>query len=458
MLRTDRRPERGTVGGMSSFLDIAAEVAMPWRSLRALLAAGVVLWCWLPRKARRQSQLKALGPLLLGGRAPEMRELMARMPILKEAETAPLFLSSPVLQLLIFTVQQLLQERAAPKRYSFEDETVEVDLPDLDVADGSPSPLQDDGSGARSPDSLDSVMLSWLKPSMVLPDDAPVVLITPGLNCNKESVPGTSVYDTLLSRPCRVATYHKRSMGGPLSAPIFHLFGHPSDFQAAIERVAQTWPRAPIHVVGYSSGNGLAGSHAALYGHSPHPNIRSYCLLVGGADYNTAFAPERTNMWSNVLLDYGLLYFTKERVLRRNQKVLSEADPVGFEKALSSRTMQGLYDHCMRHFCGFSKDRAEEAEARLNPFGVGGGVGVLAPIRVPLLWVLTEDDPIMPGGPPESWKKQLESLDYAALAMFKHGSHCACYTSWRLDRWVDRLLTEWLDAHSDVSNARAACQ
>mmetsp|Transcript_11905 Transcript_11905/g.38270 ORF Transcript_11905/g.38270 Transcript_11905/m.38270 type:complete len:447 (-) Transcript_11905:112-1452(-) len=434
--------------------------AVPWRSLRALFTAGIILWIWIPtRKVRRQRQLKSLTPLLLGGHAPEVGELLARMPILWEALPPPFLLSNPVVQLLIFTVQQCLQERAAPKRYAFEDESLEVDLPDLDALEASPSDATaspDALSGSRSPGSRDTVVLSWLKTSVSLPDDAPVVLIAPGLNCTKESLPGTSVYDALLSRPCRVATYHKRAIGGLLAAPIFHLFGHPSDFQAAIEHIAGSWPRAPIHIVGYSSGNGLTGSHAAIYGSKPHPNIRSYLLLVGGANYNVAFAPERPNVWSSLLLDYGLLYFTKQRVLLRNREVLSAADPDGFEKAVGSRTMQGLYDLCMRHFCGFPRDRAGEAEAKLNPFS--GGVGVLKPCRVPLLWVLTEDDPVMPGGPPASWMETLGGLDFAALAMFKHGSHCACYTSWRLERWVDRLLLEWLDAHSGSPQSPAACQ
>mmetsp|Transcript_32641 Transcript_32641/g.88433 ORF Transcript_32641/g.88433 Transcript_32641/m.88433 type:complete len:444 (-) Transcript_32641:43-1374(-) len=439
---------------MTTALITVTESFVPW-SLRAILAASIVIWFWAPaRKVRAKLRLQALVPRVVGGAAPALGDLIARMPILREAMTPPPFLSNPVLQLVIFTLHQLFQERAALKKFSFEDDIVEVDLPDLAAAEGSRSPIVDDFSGARSTDSRDGVVLSWLKLDKILPDDAPVVLITPGLNCNKESVPGTSCYDTLLKRPVRAVTYHKRAMGPPLSAPVFHLFGHPSDFQAAVERVAQTYPQAPIHVIGYSSGNGLAGSHAALYGSDPHPNLRSYLLLVGGADYNTAFAPERSNFWSNVLLDYGLLYFTKQRVLHRNRDLLSAADPAGFERAMTTKTMQGLYDLCMQHFSGFPKDHADEAEARLNPFK--GGLGVMKTLRVPLLWVLTEDDPVMPGGPPASWIETLKGLDNAALALFKHGSHCACYGSWRLDRWVDRLLLEWLDAHFDITRATEA--
>jgi len=368
----------------------------------------------------RSSPASLRAPSIYGGLAPQMRKILDRMPMLSKPENGPPFLMGPVLQLLIFTVQQQVQELWATQQYQFVDEHIEVHL------DGHES-------------SQDCVVLSWLK-CKALPEDAPIVLIAPGLNCSKASLPGTAAYKALRSRGCRVAVFHKRGIGAPLKTPVFHLFGHPSDFQTVIEHIATRWPKAALHLVGYSSGNGLTGSHAALYSDNLPPSVASYALLVGGADYNFAFAPPRRNFWSDVLLDWGLLYFTKQRMLTPNADVLRAADPVGFQRAMTAKKMQELYQVCHKHFSGFPP----EQEARINPFSKG--CAVLENMRVPLLWVLTEDDPVMPGGPPDFWFEPLRRLEMTALAMFQHGSHLSCFRSWRLDRWVDQLLIEWLDA------------
>lgn len=148
-----------------------------------------------------------------------------------------------------------------------------------------------------------------------------------------------------------------------------------------------------------------------------------------------------------MLLMKGLAHFTKQRLLLPNAEVLRRSNPKGFEAVVEATSMQGVYDLCMKHFSGYTGKAEAYAEACLNPFH--DGPGPLRHVKVPLLWVVVEDDPVAPGGPPAEWLDTMRHMQYASMAMFRYGSHCACYDSLSLSKWVDKLLLEWLDAHTD---------
>lgn len=111
--------------------------------------------------------------------------------------------------------------------------------------------------------------------------------------------------------------------------------------------------------------------------------------------------------------------------------------------AMEANTMQEFYDICMQKFSGY-KDRAE-AERRINAFNNGNNECMLS-FSVPYLVCFCEDDPVAPGGPRSSWIDLVGRCENAAVALFPTGSHLACYDTWRLSRWVDRLAVEWIEA------------
>jgi len=274
---------------------------------------------------------------------------------------------------------------------------------------------------------------------------APVVLLTPGLNCYSANLPGTAIYSTLLEQPWRIGVYEKRGVGGAsprLKAPVFHMFGHPSDLHIVVKQLVQRWPDAPLHLVGMSSGNGLTSSYLALHG-AEIPNLRSCLCLIGGEDYNSAFTPPRGNWLSRLVFDRALLEASKALMLRRSLSILRAHNAAALEAALNANTMQEFYDICMVYFSGYN-DR-DEAERRINPFN-GGSNQCMLSFRVPYLVCFCEDDPIAPGGPRDSWLDVASKCEHAAVALFPTGSHLACFDTWRLSRWVDRLAVEWINA------------
>jgi predicted alpha/beta-fold hydrolase len=392
-------------------------IVLGWICLALILRAALMM-CAPPWK-----------PQLVGGTGAKLQSILKSVPLLWACPRGPLDFWS-ALHLLVFALQMTWQEMKFEEHYDFDRDELETELPG-ESTDGCPG----------------RVSLLWLRsakghsPSK-LADDAPIVLLCPGLNCYAKALPGTSIYTALLERPWRVAVFEKRGVSdNKLQSPAFHLFGHPSDLHTAVQHIESTYPGAPLYIVGVSSGNGLTASYASLYG-GQVKSLRSVLLLVGGEDYNCAFEAPNATWLSKLVFDGVLLATTKMRFLKRNEKLLRAKDSAAYDTAMNSKTLQSCYDICMRHFSGYSDP--SEAEKRINRFS--GGCECLREIPVPFLYVCTLDDPVAPGGPRPEWLKVIKECENAAVALFPCGSHLGCYDSWRFTRWLDRLVIQWVDA------------
>eukprot|EP00928_Gymnodinium_smaydae_P064555 TRINITY_DN4784_c0_g4_i1.p1 TRINITY_DN4784_c0_g4~~TRINITY_DN4784_c0_g4_i1.p1 ORF type:complete len:415 (+),score=35.87 TRINITY_DN4784_c0_g4_i1:44-1288(+) len=395
--------------------------------------SAAAIWLCL-RKLLRDTVQR---PLVVGGHSAKMKAILERVPFLW---SCPHLGVSSVFQLFVYALQMLWQEAKFTSQYDFEVERFKVTLP-----------------GESTEGFEDTVRVKWLKgrkgdSQQELPHDAPLVILTPGLNCYAANLPGTAVYTELLKQPWRVGVYEKRGVGEPgssqLQAPVFHMFGHPSDLHVVIQQLVARWPNAPIHLVGMSSGNGLTTGYLALHG-ADVPNLRSCLCLLGGDDYNCAFAPQGGNWLTRIVFDNALLAASKERMLERNAHVLRRQNAKAYDAALNATSMQDFYDICMEHFSGYTN--REEAERRINPFSVGNNECMLS-FHVPYLVCFCEDDPVAPGGPRKSWVDLIDKCQSVALAMYAHGSHLACFDTWRFSRWIDKLTVDWIKASNEVED------
>jgi len=412
----------------------ASLCAMFWIYFGAfVLTVAVLRGLWTLGPSRR--------PRVTGGTGAKLQSALKSVPLLWSCPRGPLDFCS-ALQLLAFAMQMCWEELRCYLKYEFERDELDVKLPG-DSTDGCPG----------------RVAVNWLLGykgtlSRDLPPDAPIVLLCPGLNCYTASLPGTSIYASLLERPWRVGVFEKRGVGPPgkdgesskLSTPAFHLFGHPSDLHEAVLHIESKYPNAPLHIVGMSSGNGLTGSYACLHGKEAK-QLRSVLLMIGGEDYNCAFQAPNATWFSGVVFDWVLLASTKSRFLKRNEATLRAKDNHAYEAAMQATTLQACYDVCMRNFSGYNDP--DEGERRINPFS--GGCEALRGLEVPFLYVSTLDDPVAPGGPRPEWCDVLKDCENAALALFPCGSHLGCYDSWRFTRWSDKLVVQWVEAFEKSS-------
>lgn len=291
----------------------------------------------------------------------------------------------------------------------------------------------------------DSVALEWLDRTD-LPEDAPIIVIVPGLANTKESLPGHSLYGALLERPWRVVVFEKRGVGhgkGNLQAPVFHLFGHPSDLHQAVLHIRKRFPKATLHFVSFSAGNGLLSSYFRIYGHHVRDQVSSAIMLMGGEDYNRALKIRQTQ-WSDVVVEERLHSFIKNYFLKSNEGILKRHNPEAYCAALDAESLHDLYLITMRCFSGY-RDLAEAERCINGSWGGNGGNEWFLENRIPSLGILTKDDPV-------GWQLHPQWLDVVcrsplvALAVFQYGSHCACFSGWRLARWIDELVVQWVDA------------
>lgn len=386
------------------------------------------------RMSRRRSSQKAT---VVGGLSQSLQTILQSMPLLA---SCPIVDLPGILQIIVYAVQMQWQEWRCDSKYEFVVEKFLATLP-----------------GESTEGFSDHVQVKWLHglkgcKERNLPPDAPIVILTPGLNCYAANLPGTAIYAKLLEKPWRVGVYEKRGVGDAgsrLKAPVFHMFGHTSDLHVVVKEIVARWPDAPLHLLGMSSGNGLSSSYLSIHGPDV-PNLKSCLLLIGGEDYNMAFTPPLGNWLTRLVLDKVLLATSKDRMLKRNEAVLRPHNASAFDAGMCAQTGQEFYDICMQNFSGY-KNR-EEAERRINAFSSGKNECMLD-YKVPCLVCFTEDDPVAPGGPRSSWVEVIKKCDNAALALFPTGTHLACYDSWSLSRWVDKLAIEWLEAvHSVTEN------
>eukprot|EP00929_Paragymnodinium_shiwhaense_P112494 TRINITY_DN80757_c0_g1_i1.p1 TRINITY_DN80757_c0_g1~~TRINITY_DN80757_c0_g1_i1.p1 ORF type:complete len:405 (+),score=89.38 TRINITY_DN80757_c0_g1_i1:44-1258(+) len=381
--------------------------------LLALLVGLLSTWVvWRPRR-----------PQLLGGTAIRA-SLASKVETLVRPQT---FLQPPgLVQLILVALSNIIGSRFC--WFLFTREEIPVRLP-----------------GDSALKAVDKVALEWLKHEWQpnLPKNAPIVFIVPGLANSKESLPGQSLYAALLKKSWRTVVFEKRGVGtgrGKLRAPVFHIFGHPSDLAEAVGRVVDAYPEAPLHFVSFSAGNGLLGSYFKHYPEQTGGLVRSVLMLKGGEDYNVAFKLRGT--WIEGMVHERLLTFLKQYFVKSNEEVLKAHNADAFKAALETTNMEDFYALTMRHFSGY--EDPDEAERLIN--GFNGGNKWMEANTIPLLAVYTEDDHVSWQRHPE-WMETFHNSSHNLAAVFQYGSHCACFEGlFGRSRWLDRLVVEWIEA------------
>lgn len=150
---------------------------------------------------RRVFQVGLQTPRVFGGVNTRMQKILLRIPLLS---VCPELKLPSALQLVIYAFQMMWQEWYFDSTYATDVETFPVTLP-----------------GDSTEGCADHVRVTWVHGrkgcKRALPPDAPIILLTPGLNCYSANLPGTAVYAKLLEQPWRIAVFEKRGVGGKCS-------------------------------------------------------------------------------------------------------------------------------------------------------------------------------------------------------------------------------------------------
>ena len=70
-------------------------------------------------------------------------------------------------------------------------------------------------------------------------------------------------------------------------------------------------------------------------------------------------------------------------------------------------------------------------------------MNVFEDIRIPLMVLNAEDDPICHINNLEPWRDRMKTMDNVILVTTRKGSHCAHYEGWSARSWSARLMSDY---------------
>jgi len=347
--------------------------------------------------------MSAAAPRLHFRPTPRLEAILARCPTLHLPYRPTPWAASPHLQLALLGA---VSARTPPLAYHHEER--------LRLDDGG------------------TVSLEWLDGSRA---GAPVVAVLPTICGDAQSVRGM-VRALATALGWHVVVLNRRGHGAlPLTAPRFNTMGSTADLRVQLDAVRRRRPSSPLYVVGLSAGSGLLVRWLGEEGaEAPAAAAVAYCP---GYDIERAFRRVHP------LYDRYLARAVKRYFLDRHAHTL--AGRPGWDALRGARGLGDFHDR-LYPFAGYASPAAYYAASNPMP--------VAARIRVPLLTINADDDPVCVHQNVLEHVPLVEALPDAIVAVTRGGAHCAFYEGlWRPRSWAERSIVEWLAA-AEATRAR----
>lgn len=344
--------------------------------------------------------MSAAAPRLYFRQTPRLDAMLARCPTLRAPYRPTAWAANRHLQIA------LLQAAAAtrpPLAYHREDRLV----------------LDDGGT----------VSLEWLDAPVA---GVPVVAILPTICGDAQSVRGV-VRAIATTLGWHVVVLNRRGHGRlPLTSPRFNTMGSTDDLRVQIDAVRRRRPSSALYVVGMSAGSGLVVRWLGEEG--------AGAAATAAVSYCPGYDIERAFRRVHPLYDRYLTRVVKRYFLGRHADVL--AGRPGWDALQATRGLGDFHDR-LHPFAGYDSPAAYYAAS--NPMPVADG------IRVPLLTINADDDPVCVHQNVLEHLSLVDTLPDAVLAVTRGGAHCAFYEGlWRPTSWAERVIVEWLAAAEDT--------
>jgi predicted alpha/beta-fold hydrolase len=271
-----------------------------------------------------------------------------------------------------------------------------------------------------------TVALAWV--GLSSPAATPTLVVLPTICGDAQSVRGF-VRRMRARLGWRVVVCDRRGHGDlPLTAPRINTMGSTEDLRAQIQRIATRMPASPLYAVGLSAGSGLLVRYLG--------EERALTPLVAGVAYCPGYDISRAFHRLHPAYDRHLRRLLKEYFLVRHRAVLEHAP--GFRDVLDARSVGEFHDRSWG-VAGFESTAAYYAHS--NPMVVAHE------IRVPLLILNAEDDPVCVAENVHEHRHLMEELPDGILAFTRRGSHCAFFEGARAPLpWSERVIAEYVRA------------
>lgn len=267
--------------------------------------------------------------------------------------------------------------------------------------------------------------LHWL--GQDLPATAPTLVVLHTITGSPHSMRGI-VRDLHHFTGWRVVLCQRRGHGDlPLTVARINTMGDTADLREQLAVITARYPDSPLYAIGISAGSGLLVRYLGEAGEqTPVKGAMAYCP---GYNIETAFSRAQP-FYSRMMAKKLIRQFITSHVpqfsgLRTYEACIQSQDLHEFH--------QNLYE-----FAGFAT--LQDFMDASNP------MKVIDQIRVPLLILNAEDDPVCHIDNAWEHEQQIRTMPTTLLAVTRRGSHCAYFSGLTASPWANHLAAEYFMA------------
>lgn len=258
-----------------------------------------------------------------------------------------------------------------------------------------------------------------------LPPNTPTIVVMHTITGTPESM-RELVRDLHRYTGWRIALCLRRGHANlPLSVPKMNLFGSTSDLKEQLSCILQKFPQSNLYGVGSSAGTGLLVRYLGEVGEeTPFKATFALCpgynTELGFANIHPVYSKIMTKkLFKNFIVPYRKVWGDKQSV----NDVLKSKNLFEFENRYFELAGFESYEYYCR---------------ATNP------IYVFENIKIPLLILNAEDDPVCHIKNFYPYQETIQSMDYVAVVTTKKGSHCGFYEGLNTHSWAAKLMTDFL--------------
>lgn len=218
----------------------------------------------------------------------------------------------------------------------------------------------------------------------------------------------------------------------PLATPNVNTMGSSSDLRNQIEFIRLKFPQSPLYAIGISAGSGLLAKYLGEFEDNTY--LTAAVAVSPAYDIEKAFHRVKP-MYQKPMRKRLVTYF-----LDRHSSILSSLD--GFAYAKNSLTMGEFQDRSFE-MAGFSTK--EDYYLSCNP------IHYVDKIKIPLLILNAEDDPICVNINVMENLYRLEHIPRTMVVYTKRGSHVSYLEGIFAKSWSNRVVKEYFLAIQKIS-------
>lgn len=257
-----------------------------------------------------------------------------------------------------------------------------------------------------------------------LPKDTPTVVLMHTITGSPESM-RELVKDLNLYTGWRIALCIRRGHAKlPMPVPKINIFGSTEDLREQILFIQSKFPNSELYGVGSSAGTGLLVRYLGEEGENT-PLKAAFALCPG---YNTETG------FKNVHPFYSKVMTKKLFKAFIHPYAKTWRDTESLKAVLASKSLED-FQHHYYSLAGYSS--FEEYNQAVNP------IYVFENIKIPMMILNAEDDPVCSIQNLEPYKKIIQSMPNMIVVTTKKGSHCGYYEGFETRSWATKLIADY---------------